>query len=149
LTRVIVAIAPHIQLPALVGGQMSLNLFLALVGRSGAGKDAALAIGDAAIGVGPVEIRTPGSGEGIAHCFVTRTKTGIEQHTTAVLFIAAEVDALTQLVAGQGSYPRHIHRWHFFSSDPVNTGVRNLTLTVFPAATGGVAPPCPPLRLHP
>jgi hypothetical protein len=73
LTRVIVAIAPHIQLPALVGGQMSLNLFLALVGRSGAGKDAALAIGDAAIGVGPVEIRTPGSGEGIAHCFVTRT----------------------------------------------------------------------------
>jgi hypothetical protein len=104
LVRVVVAIGPHLQLPGLIGGRMSLNSFVALVGVSGAGKDTALAAAADAVDAGDLAEHTPGSGEGIAHCFVTRNRKGeIEQHETAVLFVAPEVDMLNQLAKRQGS----------------------------------------------
>ena len=103
LARVVTQVGPQVQLPPLVGGPMSLNLFTALVGASGAGKDAAIETAAAAVNVGHLEVRTPGSGEGIAHSFVHRVKDNIEQHTTAVLFVAREVDSLAALVARQSA----------------------------------------------
>lgn len=103
LARVVTAVEPALRLPALTGGPMSLNTFVALVGPSGSGKDAAIEAGSAAVDVGHVEVRTPGSGEGIAHAYVQRVKAELVQHTTSVLFIAREVDSLAALVARQSA----------------------------------------------
>jgi hypothetical protein len=103
LARVITAIPPDWQLPPLIGTYMSLNLFVALVGPSGDGKDAALGAAADAVNVGNVIERTPGSGEGIAHCFAARIKGELVQHTTSVLFVVGELDTLTQLAQRQGS----------------------------------------------
>jgi hypothetical protein len=110
-TRLAAAVPPFVVLPPLVGSHASLNLFVGLVGPSGAGKDAAIAAASDALDVGPVTSTSPGSGEGIAHQFVTYRKPnpkrddpgGLEQHTTSVLFIAPEVDTLRALGGRQGS----------------------------------------------
>ena len=104
LARVVVATPPSVVLPALMGGQASLNLFVGLVGESGSGKGAAAHAAADAIDVGDLEVATVGSGEGIGHLFVRRTRAGIiEQHTEAVLFDIAEIDTLTALRDRRGA----------------------------------------------
>jgi hypothetical protein len=109
LTRISVATPPFVVLPALIGSHASLNLFVGLVGRSGAGKDAAAAAARDAVDVGPVTTTGVGSGEGIAHQYCRYRKPtetdpgGLEQHTTAVLFTAHEVDTLGALKTRQAS----------------------------------------------
>jgi len=103
LARVIVAVPPHIVLPPLVGGVASLNTFAGLVGDSGSGKGAAESAGADAVQVGHLNRFPVGSGEGLTHLFVKRTKTGIEQHTVAVLADIPEVDTLAALNSRQGS----------------------------------------------
>jgi hypothetical protein len=105
LARVIAAVEPRWQLPKLVGTWMSLNFFVGLVGPSGDGKDSSIGAARDAVNVGDVAELTPGSGEGIAHSYVRRSedKKEIVQHTKAVLFVAREVEALTQLRNRQGS----------------------------------------------
>ena len=44
-----------------------------------------------------------GSGEGITHMFMRRTRQGVEQHTAAVLFDFAEIDTLAALDARRGT----------------------------------------------
>lgn len=75
LARVITHTPPNLVLPAIVGGQASLNLFVALVGPSGKGKGGAEAVGAALLDVpNPIEPSNIGSGEGIPNLFVTWMK---------------------------------------------------------------------------
>jgi hypothetical protein len=80
LRRVAGCVEPFVVLPPTVGGQVSLNLFTAQVGRSGAGKDIANAAGRDAVafhitlGTSIEPLRdadpiNPGSGEGLARIF--------------------------------------------------------------------------------
>lgn len=103
LTRVLTAVPPHVVLPPLVGGHASLNLFVGLVGKPGAGKGAAEAAAGGCLDVGHVETVGVGSGEGIGHMFARRTKDGVDMHTPAVLFTVAEIDTLAALGGRQGA----------------------------------------------
>jgi hypothetical protein len=105
LARIITSVKPFVVLPPLVGGDASLNLFVALVGRSGAGKGAAEAAAtDAFLLPDPVTVVQPGSGEGIAHAYMHRVTGGdLRQHSDAVLFTVPEVDTLTALSTRQGA----------------------------------------------
>lgn len=108
LVRVVVAVKPYVVLPALIGGHASLNLFVGIVADSGGGKGAAEATAEAAINLGHIDTWNVGSGEGIAHLFMSRkTIRGqgrvLQQHADAVLMSAAEIDTVTALADRQGS----------------------------------------------
>ncbi len=104
LARVVVATPPHVVLPPLVGSDASLNMFAGVVGDSGSGKGAACRAAADAVHVGLLNLRPVGSGEGLTHTFVKRTKSGdIEQHTQAVLGDIPEVDTLAALGSRNGS----------------------------------------------
>jgi hypothetical protein len=99
LARVAATEPPKHVLPAIVGGQASLNLFVALVGPSGSGKGAAHAAAQDAVKVGHVDELPPGSGEGLTHLFAYRGKRENEITRTreAVLFNVPEIDTLAAL----------------------------------------------------
>jgi len=104
LARVVTATPPFVVLPALVGSHASLNLFVGLVGPSGAGKGAADSAAADAIDVGHVETIGVGSGEGIGHIYARRAKDGsVDMHTTAALLSIPEIDTLTALGGRQGT----------------------------------------------
>ncbi|MGH3499875.1 MAG: hypothetical protein ACRDQA_03060, partial [Nocardioidaceae bacterium] len=103
LTRVATAVPPSVVLPPIVGSSASLNLYLALVGRSGAGKGAAEGVATEALTIPGVDTFTPGSGEGIAHVFWKRTKDGLEPLRQAALFTLPEIDSLGGLGARRGA----------------------------------------------
>lgn len=106
LARVVTATSYRCQLPIIVGGPASLNLFVGLVAPSGVGKGAATTAGTAAVDVGKIEKIGAGSGEGIAHCFRKRSRDGeLEWHndTHAVLYDVAEVATLGALKSRQAS----------------------------------------------
>lgn len=103
LARVITAVPPGFVLPPLVGNYASLNLFVALVGPSGAGKGAAEGAASGALDVGEVHVAHVGSGEGIAHLFAHREKDQVVRDRDAVLFKVPEVDNLTALGNRQGA----------------------------------------------
>jgi hypothetical protein len=103
LARVATATPYNVVLPPIVGSVASLNLFVGLVGRSGAGKGAAEGVAKEAFEVGYIETHRTGSGEGIAHGFMRREKGEIVQHTDAVLFSVSEIDTLTALGNRQGA----------------------------------------------
>jgi hypothetical protein len=83
LRRATGCIEPHVVLPPTVGGQVSLNLFTAPVGSSGAGKDIAneaghdavdfyVSFGGALVAVDDATAIHPGTGEGLARVFAGR-----------------------------------------------------------------------------
>jgi hypothetical protein len=80
LARAITATPPNVVLPAIVGAVGSLNTFVALVGPSGAGKDAALTTAADAIDFGYlIKKRGIGTGQGIMGQYVkTRKVPGTE-----------------------------------------------------------------------
>lgn len=111
LARAVCAIPPHVVLPALVGSEASLNLFVALVGPSGAGKGGASGAAKSWLRTDPeTVIATLGSGEGMAKVYAYKqkptsanpawTQVGLE---LAVLFDAPEVDNLAALSARNSS----------------------------------------------
>ena len=105
LARIVTATGPHIVLPPMVGGKASLNQFVALVGRSGAGKGAAISAARDCVDLGrTIVVVKTGSGEGISHSYQRRDRKG-ETHSvnTAVLFEVPEVDTLTALGSRQGA----------------------------------------------
>jgi hypothetical protein len=86
LRRAIGCVEPYVVLPATVGGQVSLNLFTAPVGASGAGKDTANEVGrdavrfghragNAFLGQPDAALIHPGTGEGLARGFAGRGST--------------------------------------------------------------------------
>lgn len=109
LVRVVCQVPPSVVLPALVGKQASLNLFVGIVGPSGSGKQAAEGAAEEAFFYGePQTTITVGSGEGIVRSYVKYTPPkgeqpgGIEQIESSVLFRAAEIDTLAA-VKGRSS----------------------------------------------
>lgn len=105
LARIVAVTPPTVVLPPLIGGHASLNLFVGLVGNSGSGKGAAERVAAECITLDEhITTVTTGSGEGISHAYVKRTRGGeLDQHTTAVLFSVPEIDTLSALGARQGA----------------------------------------------
>lgn len=112
ICRALCTVPPHVTLPPIVGGRGSLNMFVALVGEPGAGKDAAMA---AARDVYPgplnemdaIHVCRLGSAEGIAHVYMDRLtkddpntgakKGDLVQVRRSALFQVSEIDTLIGL----------------------------------------------------
>lgn len=106
LARVATAVPFTIVLPPTIGSFASINLFVGIVGRSGAGKGAAEAAAEDAVLLGEIIRAGVGSGEGLAHQYMMRTtKGGLEwiEPTRARLFSVQEIDTLTALDQRRGS----------------------------------------------
>jgi Bifunctional DNA primase/polymerase, N-terminal len=102
LARIVCQVPPAVVLPDIINDEASLNLTLALVGRSGDGKGGAVAVARRAVDIGTPEfqIHTLGSGQGIAHGYA-HWESGrdgepgrVVQHATSVMFNVEEVDHL-------------------------------------------------------
>ena len=108
LTVAAATIPPHVVLPGIVGDYASVNLYVNLVGESGAIKSQAVAAARAWLQtVSPPDPVKPGSGQGVAKCFayVKTTKSGpvqVGKRWTAVAMIP-EVDTLTAAGSMTGS----------------------------------------------
>lgn len=108
LCRVLATIPPHVTLPPVIGGRGSLNLFVALVGPPGSGKDTCH---DAAVEVFPgpadpnseIYVTSAGSAEGIAHQYMHRDKKDLVQDRVSVMFFIPEIDTLVGLSSRAGS----------------------------------------------
>lgn len=95
LAHVCCRIGPHVVLPAIVGSKASLNLFVGLVGPSGAGKDAAIAVAEELMQTGHTPRRKLGTGQGIDAMFSKQTqKHGPVQFSDVALMMAPEVDTV-------------------------------------------------------
>ena len=105
LARMACSVPPNVVLPPIIGGDGSLNLFVALVGPSGSGKSAVLAAAADAVEADGFGSAPVGSGEGIARSFAyRRTKDQVMVwQERQMLFIAAEVDGLAALAGRQGA----------------------------------------------
>lgn len=90
-------VGPHVVLPPIVGGRASLNTFWAMVGASGSGKDAAIAVGRDLLWLDyAVPIHEVGTGQGIDSSYTMQTnKKGPVQFCDAALFTISEIDTLT------------------------------------------------------
>lgn len=104
LARAISIAPPPVVLPAGFGGsEASLNLFIALVGRSGAGKGGAENVANSFLQIEPEpDTAMIGSGEGVSKLFAYKRNSkefGPEQINirNTVLFSVPEIDALTAL----------------------------------------------------
>ena len=96
LARVVAEVPPTVQLPPWVGGNASLNLFIALVGLSGDGKGGPEKTAKDAFRLGPVYSTGIGSGQGINHLFAHydgKAKTTVMDRTS-VYFSVPEVDTI-------------------------------------------------------
>lgn len=107
LTRAVAAVPAHVVLPPLTGGVASLNLFVGLIGLSGAGKGAAEAAAADAINFGKQHFARPASGEAITHLYKHREagnpdpQWNDEDHSWIVSI--SEIDRLTAQSSRQGS----------------------------------------------
>jgi hypothetical protein len=103
LARIICQVPPAVVLPDIINDEASLNLTLALVGRSGDGKGGSVAVARRAVDIGTpqFQVHTLGSGQGIAHGYghwepgKDGEPGGVVQHATSVMFNVEEVDHLT------------------------------------------------------
>jgi hypothetical protein len=105
LVRVVAATTPKIVLPALAGGQVSLNLYCGIVAFTGGGKGTAESASREVITLPHVAVVGPGSGEGIGHLFKgwDNKEKRYVQHRDAVILSAAEVSTLNAMRTRQAS----------------------------------------------
>ncbi|TFV61398.1 hypothetical protein E4P42_00405 [Mycobacterium sp. PS03-16] len=110
LARVVAHIPPHVVLPPTIGSHASLNIFVALVGRSGDTKSVSMSAAGNWVKIEPdYQPCKPGSGEGLAKCFAYRTKMPNNGGWTqvgkqwSVLAKLPEVDTLTASAARGGA----------------------------------------------
>ncbi|WP_372024098.1 hypothetical protein ACBG85_16995 [Rhodococcus sp. NyZ502] len=111
LARAIASNEPNVMLPPTVGAAVSMNLFLAAVGASGAGKGASDGAGFAAVefvdfGNRKIEIDQPniGSGEGLARAFRAPDSDDRESSArTRALIAVSEIDTLAALAGRKGA----------------------------------------------
>jgi hypothetical protein len=99
LLRVAASVPPSVQLPPVIGGNASLNLFCAFVGKSGSGKGVSDNVARAAWPADIIELPI-GSGEGIAEQFA-RAKSG--EPCIPVIFTVSEIDKLAGIAGRAGS----------------------------------------------
>jgi hypothetical protein len=107
LARVLVTVSPQVQLPPLTGGRASLNLFVALSGPSGSGKDASYGASEDCLDYGPVNYsdKPLGTGEGLAAMFVrwdAKAKEMVQYNTSSLVFVG-EIDTLGAIGSRQGA----------------------------------------------
>lgn len=103
LLRVSASTPYTVQLPGVIGGRVSLNAYCAFVSRSGGGKGISDKVARLAWPT-DIEVRLPGSGEGISEPFVVRGKeTEDNERLNAYILTANEIDTLTGLASRQGS----------------------------------------------
>lgn len=117
LMRTVLAVPPQVVLPPIIGGEVSLNMLLTVVGGSGAGKGTADKTAAAAVRlsvggrrVAPSLPMLPiGTGEGInrtyAHSDRDRVSGQVELkwHTDRALFVCRDIATVAALTARQGS----------------------------------------------
>ena len=105
LARVVAVVPPTVQLPPWVGGNASLNLFVALVGVSGDGKGGPEKTAKDAFRLGPIYSTGIGSGQGINHLFAhydAKAKTTVMDRWS-VYFSVPEVDTIASERGRTGS----------------------------------------------
>lgn len=108
VAEAVATIPPYITLEPVIGGRGSLNMCIAITGRSGAGKGtAAAAARDGVIcsyPVGPVARVPIGSGEGIARTYRPQgTPAEGPNQVTAAIFSAEEIDTWAAIASRSGS----------------------------------------------
>ncbi|ORB29508.1 hypothetical protein BST38_14835 [Mycolicibacterium parafortuitum] len=104
LARAIATIPPHVVLPPTVGSFASVNLFVALVARSGFGKNTSeAAAADFVVSETDVFVATPGSGEGIPKQYAYKQKAEQMNLRNSVMFTVGEVDTFAALAGRSGS----------------------------------------------
>lgn len=106
--RVVCQVPAAVTLPPVIYGHASLNLTVALVGRSGGGKGGTSDVGKNALRfpAGPVFHRhTLGTGHAIAHGFGTFDKAAaaVKRHADSILFTIEEIDHLAGHAQMNGS----------------------------------------------
>jgi hypothetical protein len=101
------AMIPHdVVIPGIVGGRMSANLFVAIVGPSGGGKGASEAAAAAGFRFGGTCIETTplGTGEGVARTFrPIGTKPEDENPISTAIFTSSEIDSYAAIASRSGS----------------------------------------------
>ena len=110
VARLLALTPPTLRLPALVGGDGSLNWFGAIVAKSGGGKGAAMAVADRLVVSDDVYIRGAGSGEGMIEAY-RRANEG--QEVQSILFSIDEVDSLASLKDRSGQTTMSVIRSGF------------------------------------
>lgn len=108
LGRVLAEVPPRVVLPPVIGDPASLNIGVAVVGKSGSGKSALLGASRHVLGLEVVtqdEIeRNVGSGEGLAQSFLVGTKDGnILVDDPRRIFTVDEIDSLAAKQSRQGA----------------------------------------------
>lgn len=105
LVHVVAATPPKIQLPATIGSEASLNLFVGLVGAAGAAKGASEKAARRAVDldVRRAPVYPLGSGEGIAHMFMRNKGGEAELHNANAVVTIQEIDTLASLKGRQAS----------------------------------------------
>lgn len=116
LARVVLQVPPQVVLPPIIGGEMSLNMLLALAGDSGGGKGAADKAADAAVtfSIGnkvcaPLPMLPIGTGEGINRTYAHSQRdklTGrveLRWHTDRALFGCPDIATMDALLARRGA----------------------------------------------
>ena len=81
--RTLALVPPHVTLPAIIGGEGSLNWFAALVAKSGGGKGAANAVATKLV-PGDIITRGAGSGEGMIEAYNRSAEP--QDHIGSILF---------------------------------------------------------------
>ena len=108
--RLLALTPPTVRLPAIIGGEGSLNWFAAIVAKSGGGKGAAMAVADQLVASDDVYIRGAGSGEGMIEAY-RRASEG--QEVQSILFSIDEVDSLASLKDRSGQTTMSVIRSGF------------------------------------
>lgn len=117
LLRAVLAVPPHVVLPPTIGGAVSLNMLLAVVGASGGGKGTADKVAADAVrlsvggrGTVPSLPMLPvGTGEGINRTYAESVRdrrtgvTSLRWHTRAALFGCRDIATLDALTARRGT----------------------------------------------
>lgn len=108
--RLLALVPPSIRLPAIIGGEGSLNWFGAIVAKSGGGKGAAMAVAENLVVSDDVYTRGAGSGEGMIEAY-RRASEGNE--VQSILFSIDEVDSLASLKDRSGQTTMSVIRSGF------------------------------------
>lgn len=108
--RLLALTPPTIRLPAIIGGEGSLNWFAAIVAKSGGGKGAAMAVAEDLVVSTDVYTRGAGSGEGMIEAY-RRASEGHE--VESILFSIDEVDSLASLKDRSGQTTMSVIRSGF------------------------------------
>jgi Bifunctional DNA primase/polymerase, N-terminal/Protein of unknown function (DUF3987) len=110
VARLLALTPPTLRLPALVGGEGSLNWFGAITAKSGGGKGAAMAVAERLVVSDDVYVRGAGSGEGMIEAY-RRASEGRE--VESILFSIDEVDSLASLKDRSGQTTMSVIRSGF------------------------------------